>query len=77
MLMQIPFGLPTAVTGIAGGRFDCDEADETLQAGWARCVRCVEESSPHPCWGFQGYGETSSSICQRNWCAHAYADHED
>lgn len=47
------------------------EADAPRQ-GPGACVRCRTESSPHPCPAFLGNG----TICQRNWCAHNWADHD-
>lgn len=46
-------------------------AHHAPRAGQGYCIRCQTEGSPHPCGGFLGDG----TICQRNWCAHNWADH--
>lgn len=51
---------------------ECDAAERDVpQMGYGSCNRCVSEGSPHPCPAFVGGG----TICQRNWCAHNFADH--
>ncbi|MCC6479352.1 MAG: hypothetical protein LKG22_13250 [Sphingobium sp.] len=51
---------------------ECEAAEhETPMAGPGYCIRCQSEGSPHPCGAFVGTG----TICQRNWCAHNWADH--
>jgi hypothetical protein len=54
--------------------FDPEHAaayDSELNLGYGGCNRCISEGSPHPCPAFVGSG----TICQRNWCAHNWADH--
>lgn len=47
------------------------EESDTELTGPGACKRCQSEGSPHPCYSFAGSGTT----CQRNWCAHNWADH--